>query len=43
MRARQGNFNTSCDCKEGQKTALGKFGLEDDTAVFVVVALKVVD
>ena len=36
-------LNTSGDFKEGQKTVLGKVGLDDDTAVFVVVALKVLD
>ncbi len=36
-------LNTSGDFKEGQKTVLGKIGLDDDSAVFVVVALKVLD
>jgi hypothetical protein len=36
-------LNTAGDFKEGQKTVLGKVGLLDDTAVFVVVALKVLD
>ena len=37
-------LNTAGDFKEGQKTVLGKLGgLEDDTAVFAVVALKVID
>ena len=36
-------LNTAGDFKEGQKTVLGKFGLDDDSAVFVVVALKVLD
>jgi hypothetical protein len=36
-------LNTSGDFKEGQKTVLGKVGLDDDSAVFVVVALKVLD
>ena len=35
-------LNTSGDFKEGQKTVLGKIGL-DDSAVFVVVALKLLD
>jgi hypothetical protein len=36
-------INTSGDFKEGQKTVLGKVGLDDESAVFVVVALKIVD
>jgi len=37
-------LNTAGDFKEGQKTVLGKLGgIDDDTAVFVVVALKVID
>ena len=36
-------LKTSGDFKEGQKTVLGKIGLDDDSAVFVVVALKVLD
>ncbi len=36
-------LNTSGDFKEGQKAVLGKVGLDDDSAVFVVVALKVLD
>ena len=36
-------LNTSGDFKEGQKTVLGKVGLDDESAVFVVVALKVLD
>ena len=37
-------LTTSGDFMEGQKTVLGKVsGLEDDTAIFVVIALKVLD
>jgi hypothetical protein len=37
-------INTSGDFLEGQKTVLGKVsGAEDDTAIFVVIALKVLD
>ena len=36
-------INTSGDFKEGQRAVLGKVGLDDDSAVFVVVALKVLD
>jgi hypothetical protein len=37
-------INTSGDFMEGQKTVLGKVsGAEDDTAIFVVIALKVLD
>jgi hypothetical protein len=37
-------LNTAGDFKEGQKSVLGKLGgIDDDTAVFVVVALKVID
>jgi hypothetical protein len=37
-------LNTSGDFKEGQKTVLGKIsGLDDDTALFVVISLKVLD
>jgi hypothetical protein len=37
-------FNTSGDFMEGQKTVLGKLsGMDDDSAIFVVVALKVLD
>jgi hypothetical protein len=37
-------LNTSGDFMEGQKTVLGKVaGAEDDTAIFVVIALKVLD
>jgi hypothetical protein len=37
-------LNTSGDFKEGQKTVLGKLsGLEDETAIFVVISLKVLD
>jgi hypothetical protein len=37
-------LSTSGDFMEGQKTVLGKVsGMEDDTAIFVVIALKVLD
>jgi|SRR5579872_1984648 len=37
-------LDTSGDFMEGQKTVLGKVsGAEDDTAIFVVIALKVLD
>ena len=37
-------LNTSGDFKEGQKTVLGKLsGMEDQTATFVVISLKVLD
>jgi hypothetical protein len=37
-------FNTAGDFMEGQKTVLGKVsGAEDDSAIFVVIALKVLD
>jgi hypothetical protein len=36
-------LNTSGDFKEGQKTVLGKLSMEDETAIFVVVSLKVLD
>ena len=37
-------LNTAGDFKEGQKTVLGKVsGLDDESAIFVVVALKVLD
>jgi len=37
-------LNTSGDFMEGQKTVLGKVsGLDDDSAIFVVIALKVLD
>ena len=37
-------LNTSGDFMEGQKTVLGKVsGLDDDTAIFVVIALKILD
>jgi hypothetical protein len=37
-------FHTSGDFLEGQKTVLGKIsGTDDDSAIFVVVALKVLD
>jgi hypothetical protein len=38
------NLNTSGDFMEGQKTVLGKVsGVEDDDAIFAVIALKVLD
>jgi len=37
-------LTTSGDFMEGQKTVLGKVsGMEDDSAIFVVIALKVLD
>jgi len=37
-------LTTSGDFMEGQKTVLGKVsGMEEDTAIFVVIALKVLD
>ena len=37
-------LNTAGDFKEGQKTVLGKLsGMEDETATFVVISLKVLD
>jgi hypothetical protein len=37
-------INTSGDFMEGQKTVLGKVsGMEEDSAIFVVIALKVLD
>lgn len=37
-------LNTAGDFKEGQKTVLGKVsGIDDETAIFVVIALKVLD
>jgi hypothetical protein len=37
-------LNTAGDFMEGQKTVLGKVsGMEDDSAIFVVIALKVLD
>ncbi|MBM3724640.1 MAG: hypothetical protein FJW40_04335 [Acidobacteria bacterium] len=37
-------FNTAGEFKEGQKAVLGKVtGMEDDTAIFVVLSLKVLD
>lgn len=37
-------LNTAGDFKEGQKTVLGKLsGLENDTAIFAVITLKVLD
>lgn len=38
------SLSTAGDFMEGQKTVLGKVsGLDDDTAIFVVIALKVLD
>jgi hypothetical protein len=38
------NFTTSGDFMEGQKTVLGKVsGADDDSAIFVVISLKVLD
>jgi hypothetical protein len=38
------NFTTSGDFMEGQKTVLGKVsGTDDDSAIFVVISLKVLD
>jgi len=38
------NLSTAGDFMEGQKTVLGKVsGMEEDTAIFVVIALKVLD
>jgi hypothetical protein len=37
-------LTTAGDFMEGQKTVLGKVsGMEEDTAIFVVIALKVLD
>jgi hypothetical protein len=37
-------LNTSGDFKEGQKSVLGKIsGIDDDTAIFVVISLRVLD
>jgi hypothetical protein len=37
-------ITTSGDFMENQKTVLGKVsGMDDDTAIFVVIALKVLD
>ena len=37
-------LNTTGDFKEGQKTVIGKVsGLDDESAIFVVIALKVLD
>jgi hypothetical protein len=37
-------LNTAGDFKEGQKTVLGKMsGLDDESAIFVVISLKVLD
>ena len=37
-------LNTAGDFKEGQKTVLGKVsGIDDESAIFVVVALKILD
>jgi len=38
------NLNTSGDFKEGQKTVLGKIsGVNEDSALFVVVSVKILD
>jgi hypothetical protein len=38
------NLETTGDFAEGQKTVLGKLsGLDDESAIFIVVALKVLD
>lgn len=37
-------LKTAGDFKEGQKTVLGKLsGIDDETAIFVVISLKVLD
>ena len=37
-------LNTAGDFMEGQKTVLGKVsGIDDESAVFVVISLKVLD
>jgi hypothetical protein len=37
-------LNTAGDFKEGQKTVLGKIsGIDDESAIFVVISLKVLD
>ena len=37
-------LNTAGDFKEDQKTVLGKVsGIDDETAIFVVISLKVLD
>lgn len=37
-------LNTSGDFQEGRKTVLGKVsGMEDEDAIFAVIALKVLD
>ena len=37
-------LNTAGDLKEGQKTVLGKVsGVDDESAVFVVVSLQVLE
>ena len=42
--AMESNLTTAGDFMEGQKSVLGKVsGLEEDTAIFVVIALKVLD
>jgi hypothetical protein len=42
--AMESNLNTAGDFLEGQKTVLGKVsGMDEDTAIFVVIALKVLD
>lgn len=40
----ESNLSTAGDFMEGQKTVLGKVsGVDEDTAIFVVIALKVLD
>lgn len=42
--AMESNLTTAGDFMEGQKTVLGKVsGLEEDSAIFVVIALKILD
>ena len=37
-------LNTAGDFKEGQKTVLGKMsGIDNESAIFVVISLKVLD
>jgi hypothetical protein len=38
------DLQTAGDFKEGQKTVLGKIsGVDDESAIFVVISLKVLD
>jgi len=42
--AMESNLSTAGDFMEGQKTVLGKVsGVDEDTAIFVVIALKILD